>query len=370
MSKFQETIATIRENRIKRILDEPVVGLLARGLTKKVLAVSAVVSSWVYLIALLIPGSILGPQAHGVRATTEVVAIIVMGIAFILMKKSVRRITSLPDAYLDELQIQNRDWAFSVGYLVVRRVGLFLTIVFISLGAILSAWNRIYYSLHPLGNPYDPAVQNFFLNFDSYVSEILSNSSFYSVGSVIVLLTYVAYSFPIILLTWQDAKYDDEVEAGEIAGWQLTLLRVSKSYFRKLWVVLGGVLLSFACAVIPGLNVISLIWVYLGLFTIFFAVYVYGWGLVKLRYALRLLSSAQGVTARESLPEVKVFFVLVSVIGISVGAAIAFAFTWGLGAGAAYSLVSYSVLAGVILLILHVVSFVKLSSIAQRSLQE
>jgi hypothetical protein len=370
MSKFQETIATIRENRIKRIWEEPVVGLLARGLTKKVLAASAVVSSWIYLIALLLPGSLLDPNAQGVRATIEVVAIIVMGVSFLLMKKSVRRITSLPDTYLDELQIQNRDWAFSVGYLVVRRVGLALTLIFVSLGAVLSAWNYIYYCLHPLGNPYDSAVQNFFLNFDSYVNEVLSNSTFYSVGSVIVLLTYVAYSFPIILLTWQDAKYDDDVEAEEIAGWQLTLLRVSKSYFGKLWVILSGVLLSFACAVIPGLNLISVIWVYLGLFTIFFAVYVYGWGLVKLSYALRLLSSAKGATARESLPEVKVFLVLVSVIGISVGAAIASAFTWGLAAGAASSLVSYSVIAGIVLLILHVVAFVKLSSIAQRSLQE
>ncbi|MEN9609011.1 MAG: hypothetical protein RLZZ06_942, partial [Actinomycetota bacterium] len=246
MSKFKQTLAARREARINQILNEPITGLLARGSFKKALAITAVISSWVYFINFLIPLQIRNYPVLAVQGFVGSVSMVLMAVSFILMRRSVRRITSLPDIYLDELQIENRDWAFSMGYLIVRRVGLGISIaLFVFLNAI-SLWNQFYFSTHPLGNPVDPIAQTWMVAIDAYLKSFFELSSLGSLSQLFGLLTYVAYSFPIILLVWRDSKFNDEVKLTEIVvpEWASILGRLSKGYFFRLWFMLGGIVLT------------------------------------------------------------------------------------------------------------------------------
>jgi len=137
--KKPSIFAEIRNARVERILEAKQSRLLTSPWMRRTLSLVAIISSYAVMATLLIPTpytisktnriyndyeAIQGNWIYEVRDTTQGFAILLLIWSFFLLRISMRRVTLLPNEYLDELQITNRDWAFKSGYLVVRRIGL------------------------------------------------------------------------------------------------------------------------------------------------------------------------------------------------------------------------------------------------------
>ena len=157
------------------------------ALVKRVAAAAAVVSSYYLLFLALQLGTFES------RLIPILVAVVVMIASVLVLRSATHRITTLDDDQLDEREVEVRNWAFRTGYLVVRRVGLALVVVS---GIITVA------GLYVLGSP----LQSVYDATANYLHELVGQTPWVLLTLVIGLLTYVAYSFPLVLIAWRDAK--------------------------------------------------------------------------------------------------------------------------------------------------------------------
>ncbi len=354
-----------KEKRIQRILNEPLTGLLARARTKQVLAAIAVVSSWVYLFTLN-PGNEHRPLDGAATYQLHLIAGFLMVTSFILLRRSVRHITSVPDEYLDERQIANRNWAFSMGYLVVRRVGLALSVIFVGFIFCYNVWNQFYYSTVPAASPIDPRASMFYNGALHFVYSFFGDDLLASTGDIVLLLTYVAYSFPIILLAWREAKSFDAEEVAEIENrqWATLLLRIARGYnLRIIWVGVG-VLLMLASPLLALKNASFETYLIFG--TLLYALYVYAWGMLQQWQAIRLLGGP-GVPAQYQSTKDSLFkmFVALSLLGISVLVLMLLGI-WNIGLAI---MGAYALAAGIAMVPMHLSSFALIKSVAKRELK-
>ena len=353
-----------KQARIERILNEPLTGPLARAATKRILVVLAVASSWLYLLTLA-PGNYIELAFPGSFLIIRLFASMTMLATYVFLRRSVRHITSVPVEYLDERQLLNRDWAYSAGYLVVRRVGLVLSISFLIFMGSYSVWNEVYYASGPGRDTIDPNALAIYRSFVDYFKAYFAIDPLQASGNILLLLTYVAYSFPIILLAWRDANSSDEAEVSEIERiqWLSILTRGYKGYFKRVGWILAGFLLFFVSVFTIFLTYLSIgVWVLLG--TISYALYVYAWGMFQQWQAIKLLghrSEISGFTKTRNL--LITLFVALSLIGLS----ILFVIISTLSSQPIKSTfwLSYSFYAGLILLLLHLVSFALIRNVVR-----
>lgn len=161
------------------------------ALVKRASAAAAVVSSYYLLFLALQLGTFES------RLIPIAASVVVMITSVLVLRTSTHRITTLDDDQLDEREVEVRNWAFRTGYLVVRRVGLALVVVS---GIVTIA--GLYVSGSPLQSIYDATA--------NYLHELVGQTPWVLLTVLIGLLTYVAYSFPLVLIAWQDAKHSNE----------------------------------------------------------------------------------------------------------------------------------------------------------------
>jgi hypothetical protein len=210
--------AEIRNARVERILEAKQSRLLTSPWMRRTLSLVAIISSYAVMATLLIPTpytisktnriyndyeAIQGNWIYEVRDTTQGLAILFLIWSFILLRISMRRATLLPNEYLDELQITNRDWAFKNGYLVVRRIGLGVAIFF----AFLATFGNQMVSFSAGNGPTVKAWRAF----ERYLSDLSTADPFGFYFKAFLLLAFVAYSFPIILLAWREARFPEAI---------------------------------------------------------------------------------------------------------------------------------------------------------------
>lgn len=325
-------IANMRKAKIERLLGTPPSGFWISKGYRRTLSVVSVVFSYYYLITLLLPVSIREMLQNPLRADDGVLylddldstenfiyelANVLTGIGtfsplilltcLLLLRSSMRRITSLPDEYLDELEIVNRDWAFKTGYLVIRRVGLALTVIgFTTLFILYVTRPRTWEwpnPKHPFQNVED-ALTNYF-------GGLTEGGSFVFYFQVIALLTYVAYSFPIILLAWRESKFDEPLPKIENQVFKEAPVFV-KAYLKRVLIVVGGFIASICIgwfvpyAFMNGLAIMAII------LTAWFGLYVYIWSSIK---TVEIIRAAKEKTSLSTLS--LTFFVITQLLGIS-----------------------------------------------------
>lgn len=325
-------LADIRKAKIERLLSTPPSGFWISKGYRRTLSVVSVVFSYYYLITLLLPVSISEMLQNPLRADDGVLylddldstenfiyelANVLTGIGtfsplilltcLLLLRSSMRRITSLPDEYLDELEIVNRDWAFKTGYLVIRRVGLASTVIgFITLFILYVTRPRTWEwpnPKHPFQNVED-ALTNYF-------GGLTEGGSFVFYFQVIALLTYVAYSFPIILLAWRESKFDEPLPKIENQVFKEAPVFV-KAYLKRVLIVVGGFIASICIgwfvpyASMNGLAIMAII------LTAWFGLYVYIWSSIK---TVEIIRAAKEKTSLSTLS--LTFFVITQLLGIS-----------------------------------------------------
>jgi MFS family permease len=244
----QNVLTEIRSARVERILNSPQNALLTSRTMRRALCIIAVVSSYAYLAALLIPyapngGEHLQLKAHeflafnywllSVRSFIFAGAPLLMAASFLMLRTSMRRVTSLPDEYLDERQIANRDWAFKLGYLVVRRIGLGLTFFFITLQFGTVYGTQIFFDRNWI-------LWKLLGKFNTYLQVLTETNSIGFYLGVLGLLTFVAYSFPLILLAWRESKFPEKMPVIDGMAILDHASKVTARYYRRLsYVVIG-----------------------------------------------------------------------------------------------------------------------------------
>lgn len=268
MNILGKTWNTFRDKRIDRIANWPPSRILSNRWVKRSLAATAVISSWGFLL-LLIPGFLISVSP---KTPWQLFTALLMIGSFMLLRQSVRRITSLPDEYLDEREIENRDWAYRLGYLVVRRIGLVLTLCFVG----FSIYAKLSYSatefISGIQEPRSVA-QELWLRGSSFIQGFLAPDPLFESFMVLGVLTFVAYSFPVILLAWRESNM--EPLAQPVEHWRDSLQRYSKGYFRRL--IRGVWVFAFAYVAVIGHQ--QDFWINLVISLLVYAIYVYFWGL-------------------------------------------------------------------------------------------
>jgi hypothetical protein len=325
-------LADMRKAKIERLLSTPPRGFWISKGYRRTLSVFSVVVSYYYLITLLLPVSISELLHNSIRAddgvlyldkldatenfiyqlgnvfaTLVVFSPVILLTCLLLLRSSMRRITSLPDEYLDELEIVNRDWAFKTGYLVIRRVGLVLTVVgFITLFTLYVTTPRTWEwpsPKHPLQDVQDALA--------GYFAGLTAGGGLAFYFQVIGLLTYVAYSFPIILLAWRESKFNEPLPQIENQVFKEAPVFV-KAYLKRVLIVVGGFIASVCIgwfvpyAFMNGLAIMAII------LTAWFGLYVYIWSSIK---TVEIIRATKEKTSLSTLT--LTFFVITHLLGIS-----------------------------------------------------
>jgi hypothetical protein len=240
MSK-QSIIAELRIARIDRILAAKQSRVLTSPWMRRTLSLVAIISSYAVLATLLIPTPYTISKTNRIRidyeamqnnwlfdfrGNTQGIALLLLIWSFILLRISMRRVTLLPNEYLDELQIANRDWAFKTGYLVVRRIGFGVALAF----GVLAVLNNQFTSFSAGNGPTPKA----FRAFERYMSDLSTEDPFGFYFKAFLLLAFVAYSFPLILLAWREARFPESVPEVHVKQELSPEGRKAKFYFTTL----------------------------------------------------------------------------------------------------------------------------------------
>ena len=328
MKKAGSLLSDMRQAKIERLLSSPPTGFWISKGYRRTLSIVSVVFSYYYLITLLIPiTEILHNPLRGtdginidkldeyqrfiyefayVLAGIGTLSPLILLTCLLLLRSSIRRITSLPNEYLDELEIANRGWAFKTGYLVIRRVGLALTVIgFTTLFILFVTTPRTWEwpsPKHPLQEFKDALV--------GYFESLTSDGVLDFYFQVIALLTYVAYAFPIILLAWRESKFNEALPKVENQVFKQAQA-FEKAYLKRVLIVVMGFLGSFLIgwlvpyALMNGLAFMAIV------LTAWFGVYVYIWSSIK---TVEILKAVKSKTSASTMATT--FFVITQILGI------------------------------------------------------
>lgn len=394
MTSKPNVFGRMRNARIERILSTPPRGIMVSPWFRRFLSITAVVVSYLYLATLLVPMEKLWAAAFSEAMPaslndldgTQMVLLFVLGVfgyvkfygptillvTFLLLRRSMRRVTSLPDEYLDEREMANRDWAFRTGYLVIRRVGLALAAVFFFI-------NALGYS--PVSGEFSKQEDTVIAvkAFNEYLISLTSantdpelgltpNNAVIFYAHIIALLAYVAYSFPLILLAWREAKAKD-VSPKPVRQPVIKKAKTFASdYFRRVFILLG-LITSLVVIQIVGILLVpalgnwmlftgGLIYSFIGI--VAFGLYIYIWASVKTASSLlqaRKNRYNQGSNAPASIGAVA-FFTLTQALGISVAVNIVLGVTLPQVPGAAITPIGVAMLLGLAMIPVQVLSVI------------
>lgn len=353
MSRPKTVLENMRNRRIERLLSSPPSGWLVSKGFRRFLCVIAVVFSYLYLFTLLVPAVNLVMFVYGdgkepinldeldsyksfLLSLSQTIgwfgaiSPLILFASFLLLRTSMKRVTSLPDEYLDELEIVNRDWAFKTGYLVIRRIGL-------GVAAALFVLKILAYSpfidLDEDGNRVREGLEATLYAVESYLASLTTYGSFNFYFQVIALMTYVAYTFPLILLAWRESKFPEAIPViTKVIPLGETSI-IARKYFRRaalIGIAFGAWVLTQVASLYLAVNFnfpyISNFLTYSGVlfFYLFvlvpYALFVYVWASIKtveILKAARQNNYNQGKFAGTAIGAM-VFFVITQILGISI----------------------------------------------------
>ena len=396
MTSKPNVFGRMRNARIERILGTPPSGIMVSPWFRRFLSITAVVVSYLYLATLLVPMQEVWkaiyvdeqPASIADLNSTQLALFVlaavlsyitfygpaILLVAFLLLRRSMRRVTSLPDEYLDEREMANRDWAFRTGYLVIRRVGLALAAIFFFVNALGYSPVSGEFSKKEATVIAVKAFNEYLISLTSANTDpelgLTPNNAVIFYAHMIALLAYVAYSFPLILLAWREAKD----KARDVAPKPVRQPVIKKArtfasdYFRRIFILLA-LITSLVVIQIAGILLVpalgnwmiftgGLIYSFIGI--VAFGLYIYIWASVKTASALlqaRKNRYNQGSTASASIGAVT-FFTLTQAIGISVAVNIVLGVTLPQVPGAAITPLGVAMLLGLVMIPVQVLSVV------------
>jgi len=143
-----------------------------------------------------------------------------MLLLFLALRHALREITAPNASELDEMQLELRDEAYQLGYLVVRRVGLGVSIA----GALLLPMLKLMLALGLFSKDHSRLTStNFGFITDTkaardYVQLYFSGENLLQVGyGLVLVMTFAAYCFPLVILAWRYARIQAAFNNADVA---------------------------------------------------------------------------------------------------------------------------------------------------------
>jgi hypothetical protein len=330
----------IRQARIERILAAKPSALLTAPWMRRTLSLVTVLSSYVILASLLIPtpywisktGRIYRDSQFeenypliDIRDRAYTVALVLVIWSFMLLRQSLRKNTLLPDQYLSDLQVTNRNWAFKTGYAWVKRIGLGIALLF---GFFATSAK----SLAGFSAGYGPTPKAI-RAFERYVSDLSMEDPFGFYFKLFSLLAFLAYSLPIILLAWREARFAEPIAVPQEAIELSPQASTAKLYFDSLkWIVLFfAVFATLWISPLVFMGVQGLVYLFLMLF-VFVAIpgalFLFIWAAITVTKGVRAIRKAGYVSAEQQrFTNLTTLFLTINLLlGLTVGINMAAAF--------------------------------------------
>jgi hypothetical protein len=353
----------IRQARVERLADAKQSPLLSAPWLRRTLSLVTVISSYVILATLLIPtpywvsktGRIYRDSQledtnpiYGIRDRAFAFALIFLIWGFILLRISLRRNTFLPEQYLSKLQVTNRDWAFKAGYAVARRAVLGIAALF----ALLAMFGE---SLTGFTAGYGPTPKAF-RAFETYLSDLSMEDPFGFYFKLFSLIAFMAYSLPIVLLAWREARFPQPVAVPQEVKELSKQASDAKLYFDSLkWLVLFLAVLGTCLTSQQAFFVLGVF--FLPLMTLFVYIVVPGslflfvWASIKVSKGVMSARNAGfiSVEQRRWANLTTLFLTTTLVLGLTVGAVMVISIS-GLAQQAGWPDLPIAVLAGLLMI--------------------
>jgi hypothetical protein len=233
MSKLSDRIANYRIERYHRAVSDQSWNFFAGRGWLRFLTVGSVVTSWAYFILSVAkwdPGFAFTSDKY------EGLALIAMLFCYFGLRKALARIATAPAGSLDERDLELRNEAFGMAYLVIRRVGL---AVVAALGATLTISGALYSNFIVRSSDFDPYKDVSLVKWmsDSLVELMDSGRGVWIILSVLITLTYCAYSFPLVILGWrqslrQSVRVGGAPEFENFSEWSSAMKKVTMNFVR------------------------------------------------------------------------------------------------------------------------------------------
>lgn len=282
-------------NRAERLHSEQSIGFMERAWAKNSAAWLAVISSWCFFLSIY-PQNTWDGVMVSLGSAIHAYSFVAMVISLGLLRRSSGRVNKLNDELLDEREIVNRDWAYKTGYLVVRSVGLGLMILLCVVWVANEAQRGV-----PV--PGDPGPLD---NFSKFLAFYFQENAILATIQLLGLLTYVAYTFPMILLAWRQAKAVDleYLKEQEVRAFRLLAASIARRYFARLKVLAGLLvgLIAFWILVnvltpAAGYSSSFLPGIFFGMLfgVVFYGVWVFAIGMFNQGFMIRVLERVPGV---------------------------------------------------------------------------
>lgn len=210
------------------------IGHMERPWAKRTAAALAVVSGWLFLVSLYPENQFDSSYVYR-NVYIHWFSALVMVATLAMLRRNARRLNSLPDSELSAKEIATRDWAYRTGNAFVRRTGLVLFaagIVFslvISFGHSLTVQYEYPDFTHTVFQTATESVK-------AYVLGFFAGDSTFTVIQLIGWITFVAYSLPLGLLAWREARSVDleALEHQETLEYQAIAKSIAQRYFFRL----------------------------------------------------------------------------------------------------------------------------------------
>lgn len=270
-----------------------------------------------YLLIFLVVGSVLSSWTYFVLAVAkwnkgfafesdkyQDLVLIAMLTCYVGLRKALARIATAPAGALDERDLELRNDAFRMAYLVIRRVGLAVLVLF---GAVLAV-NGVFYRNFVTRPSYFDAYRDVTLVkwlSDSFIELLDNGRGIWIILSLLITLTYCAYSFPLVILGWRQAigqkvRISGAPEYENFEDWSFAMKRVT-SNFAKLMISMAAAPLAMILLAFWAQNATDLgpfdLPVYLFQFGFFslalWCLVVYAWSWLSMLRARHLYRSSQ-----------------------------------------------------------------------------
>lgn len=231
MSKLGEKFATFRINRYNRAVSDQSWNFFGGRIFLFILVIGSVVTSWTYFVFSIAKWN--KGFAFESDKYTELLLALMLACYFGL-RKALARIATAPAGALDERDLELRNDAFRMAYLVIRRVGLGFVLISSAILGINGVFYRNFVTRPSYFDPYRDVTLVKWLS-DSLVDLMDSGRGIWILLSVLITLTYCAYSFPLVILGWRQAigqkiRVSGAPEYSTFADWSAAMRKVTKNF--------------------------------------------------------------------------------------------------------------------------------------------
>jgi hypothetical protein len=171
------------------------------------MAVAVCVLTNVFFVALFVAP--IENQQFGLVQRFLSFTFVTMVLLFIALRWALRAITSPKSSELDEMQRELRDNAYQLGYLVVRRVGLGITIALVVVMPVLQ--ELMHLGSSSITQNGIKVTNHEFLQSTEGIREFLkqylvTDNLLQLFFGLVLVMTFAAYCFPLVILAWRYAR--------------------------------------------------------------------------------------------------------------------------------------------------------------------